>query len=97
MVKVISLKNIHKFAYLKLDPLKKEDIYIVYIETNSKLIANLKAKTKVDQIEIINFYIDDDFKSEGIERIMISNLIHYGKKISLKQFHAKLLKYKKSF
>ncbi len=80
MVKVISLKNIHKFAYLKLDPLKKEDIYIVYIETNSKLIANLKAKTKVDQIEIINFYIDDDFKSEGIERIMISNLIHYGQK-----------------
>ncbi len=80
MVKVISLKNIHKFAYLKLDPLKKEDNYIVYIENNSKLIANLKTKTKGDQIEIIHFYISDDFKSEGIERIMISNLIHYGKK-----------------
>ncbi|MCD2349453.1 cation diffusion facilitator family transporter [Borreliella americana] len=84
MVKIISLKNIHKFAYLKLDPLKKEDIYIVYIENNSKSISNLKAKAKADQIEIINFYIDDDFKSEGIERIMISNLIHYGKKNKFK-------------
>ncbi len=35
MVKVISLKNLHKFTYLKLDPLKKEDICIVYIENNS--------------------------------------------------------------
>ncbi|MBB6212730.1 cation diffusion facilitator family transporter [Borreliella californiensis] len=84
MVKVISLKNIHKFAYLKVDPLKKEDICIVYIENNSKSIANLKAKAKADQIEIIHFYIDDDFKSEGIERIMISNLIHYGKKNKFK-------------
>lgn len=97
MVKVISLKNLHKFTYLKLDPFKKEDICIVYIENNSKLIANLKAKTKADQIEIIHFYISDDFKSEGIERIMISNLIYYSKKINLKQFHVKLLKYKKSF
>ncbi|WNY66044.1 cation diffusion facilitator family transporter [Borreliella andersonii] len=84
MVKVINLKNIHKFTYLKLDTLKKEDIYIAYIENNSKLIANLKAKEKTDQIEIINFHIDDDFKSEGIERIMISNLIHYGKKNKFK-------------
>ncbi|WNY69730.1 cation diffusion facilitator family transporter [Borreliella andersonii] len=84
MVKVITLKNIHKFTYLKLDTLKKEDIYIAYIENNSKLIANLKAKEKTDQIEIINFHIDDDFKSEGIERIMISNLIHYSKKIKFK-------------
>ncbi|MCD2401135.1 cation transporter [Borreliella bissettiae] len=84
MVKVISLKNIHKFAYLKLDPLKKEDICIVYIEKNSKLIANLKAKAKADQIKITHLYIDDDFKSEGIERIMISNLIHYGKKNKFK-------------
>ncbi|WNY63058.1 cation transporter [Borreliella carolinensis] len=84
MVKVINLKNIHKFAYLKLDPLKKEDICIVYIENNSKLIANLKAKAKDDQIKITHFYIDDDFKSENIERIMISNLIYYGKKNKFK-------------
>ncbi|WNY60382.1 cation transporter [Borreliella bissettiae] len=84
MVKVINLKNIHKFAYLKLDPFKKEDICIVYIENNSKLIANLKAKAKDDQIKITHFYIDDNFKSEGIERIMISNLIHYGKKNKFK-------------
>ncbi|EEC21048.1 conserved hypothetical integral membrane protein [Borreliella afzelii ACA-1] len=90
MVKVISLKNIHKFAYLKLDPLKKEDNYIVYIENNSKLIANLKTKTKGDQIEIIHFYISDDFKSEGIERIMISNLIHYGKKNKFKTISCKI-------
>lgn len=90
MVKVISLKNIHKFAYLKLDPLKKEDNYIVYIENNSKLIANLKTKAKGDQIEIIHFYISDDFKSEGIERIMISNLIHYGKKNKFKTISCKI-------
>ncbi|WKC77238.1 cation diffusion facilitator family transporter [Borreliella valaisiana] len=90
MVKVINLKNIHKFAYLKLDPLKKEDIYIVYIENNSKLIANLKATTIDDQIKIIHFYIDDDFKSEGIERIMISNLIHYGKKNKFKTILCKI-------
>ncbi|WP_373584725.1 cation diffusion facilitator family transporter [Borreliella afzelii] len=90
MVKVISLKNIHKFAYLKLDPLKKEDNYIVYIENNLKLIANLKTKTKGDQIEIIHFYISDDFKSEGIERIMISNLIHYGKKNKFKTISCKI-------
>lgn len=90
MVKIISLKNIHKFAYLKLDPLKKEDNYIVYIENNSKLIANLKTKTKGDQIEIIHFYISDDFKSEGIERIMISNLIHYGKKNKFKTISCKI-------
>ncbi|WKC90983.1 cation diffusion facilitator family transporter [Borreliella carolinensis] len=84
MVKVISLKSIHKFTYLKLDPLKKEDICIVYIENNSKLIANLKAKANADQIEITHFYIDDNFKSEGIERIMISNLIHYSKKNKFK-------------
>lgn len=90
MVKVISLKNIHKFSYLKLDPLKKEDNYIVYIENNSKLIANLKTKTKGDQIEIIHFYISDDFKSEGIERIMISNLIHYGKKNKFKTISCKI-------
>ncbi|WP_031489949.1 cation transporter [Borreliella garinii] len=90
MVKVISLKNLHKFTYLKLDPLKKEDICIVYIENNSKLIANLKAKTKADQIEIIHFYISDDFKSEGIERIMISNLIYYSKKNKLKTISCKI-------
>nr|WP_267510969.1 cation diffusion facilitator family transporter [Borreliella garinii] len=90
MVKVISLKNLHKFTYLKLDPLKKEDICIVYIENNSKLIANLKAKTKADQIEIIHFYISDDFKSEGIERIMISNLIYYSKKNKFKTISCKI-------
>ncbi|WKC78152.1 cation diffusion facilitator family transporter [Borreliella turdi] len=90
MIKVINLKNIHKFAYLKLDPLKKEDIHIVYIEKNSKLIANLKAKAKDNQIEIIHFYIDDDFKSEGIERIMISNLIYYGKKNKFKAISCKI-------
>ncbi|WPM05721.1 cation diffusion facilitator family transporter [Borreliella sinica] len=91
MVKVISLKNINKFAYLKLDPLQKEDIYIVYIENNSKLIANLKAKTQADQIEIIHFYINDNFKSEGIERIMISNLIYYGKKNKFKTISSKII------
>ncbi|KEO62563.1 cation diffusion facilitator family transporter [Borreliella garinii] len=90
MVKVISLKNLHKFTYLKLDPLKKEDICIVYIENNSKLIANLKAKTKADQIEIIHFYISEDFKSEGIERIMISNLIYYSKKNKFKTISCKI-------
>ncbi|WKC79987.1 cation diffusion facilitator family transporter [Borreliella tanukii] len=90
MVKVINLKNIHKFAYLKLDPLKKEDICIVYLENNSRLIANLKAKVTADQIEIIHFYIDDNFKSEGIERIMISNLIHYGKKNKFKTISCKI-------
>nr|WP_267915991.1 cation diffusion facilitator family transporter [Borreliella garinii] len=90
MVKVISLKNLHKFTYLKLDPLKEEDICIVYIENNSKLIANLKAKTKADQIEIIHFYISDDFKSEGIERIMISNLIYYSKKNKFKTISCKI-------
>ncbi|WNY66950.1 cation transporter [Borreliella lusitaniae] len=90
MVKVISLKNIHKFDYLKLDPLKGEDIYIVYIEKNSKLIANLKAKSKANQIEIIHFYINDDFKSEGIERIIISNLIYYGKKNKFKTISCKI-------
>ncbi len=90
MVKVISLKNLHKFTYLKLDPFKKEDICIVYIENNSKLIANLKAKTKADQIEIIHFYISDDFKSEGIERIMISNLIYYSKKNKFKTISCKI-------
>lgn len=90
MVKVISLKNLHKFTYLKLDPLKKEDICIVYIENNSKLIANLKAKTKADQIEIIHFYISEDFKSEGIERIMISNLIYYSKKNKFKIISCKI-------
>ncbi|QFI14717.1 cation diffusion facilitator family transporter [Borrelia sp. CA_690] len=90
MIKVISLKNIHKFTYLKLDPLKKEDTCIVYIENNSKLIANLKAKAKADQIEIIHFYIDDNFKSEGIERIMISNLIHYSKKNKFKTILCKI-------
>ncbi|WNY68801.1 cation transporter [Borreliella lusitaniae] len=90
MVKVISSKNIHKFDYLKLDPLKEEDIYIVYIEKNSKLIANLKAKSKANQIEIIHFYINDDFKSEGIERIIISNLIYYGKKNKFKTISCKI-------
>nr|WP_267509779.1 cation transporter [Borreliella garinii] len=90
MVKVISLKNLHKFTYLKLDPLKKEDICIVYIENNSKLIANLKAKTKADQIEIIHFYISEDFKSEGIERIVISNLIYYSKKNKFKTISCKI-------
>ncbi len=90
MVKVISLKYFHKFAYLKLDPLKKEDNYIVYIENNSKLIANLKTKTKGDQIEIIHFYISDDSKSEGIARIMISNLIHNGKKNKFKTISCKI-------
>ncbi|MBB6031259.1 divalent metal cation (Fe/Co/Zn/Cd) transporter [Borreliella spielmanii] len=90
MVKVISLKNIHKFDYLKLDPLQKEDVYIVYIENNSKLIANLKTKAKGNQIELIHFYISDDFKSEGIERILISNLIHYGKKNKFKTISCKI-------
>ncbi|WKC81824.1 cation diffusion facilitator family transporter [Borreliella tanukii] len=90
MVKVINLKNIHKFAYLKLDSLKKEDICIVYLENNSRLIANFKAKVTADQIEIIHFYIDDNFKSEGIERIMISNLIHYGKKNKFKTISCKI-------
>ncbi|AJA90408.1 membrane protein [Borreliella chilensis] len=90
MVKIISLKNINKFAYLKLGPLKKNDICIVYIENNSKLIANLKAKASDDKIEIMHFYIDNDFKSEGIERIMISNLIHYGKKNKFKTILCKI-------
>ncbi len=50
----------------------------------------LKTKTKADQIEIIHFYISDDFKSEGIERIMISNLIYYSKKNKLKTISCKI-------
>ncbi|UPA16463.1 cation diffusion facilitator family transporter [Borrelia coriaceae] len=80
MVKIINNKNINKCTHLELASLKKDEIYIVYIENNVEIVSYLKAKIQNKEIKINNFYINPNFKAEGIERILIHNLIHYGKK-----------------
>ncbi|AHH08587.1 cation transporter [Borrelia anserina] len=83
MVKMINNKNINKYTHLKLESLKKNEIYITYIENNIKTISYLKAKIQNKEIKINNFYIDPNFQAEGIERILINNLIYYSKKNKL--------------
>lgn len=89
MIKVINYKNINKCSHLKLESLKKDEIYIAYIENNTKIISYLKAQIKNKEIKINHFYIDANFKAEGIEKVLINNLIYYGKKNKLKKFYAK--------
>ncbi|AGT27560.1 cation diffusion facilitator family transporter [Borrelia miyamotoi] len=85
MIKVINYKNINKCSHLKLESLKKDEIYIAYIENNTKIISYLKAQIKNKEIKINHFYIDANFKAEGIEKVLINNLIYYGKKNKLKK------------
>ncbi|ASQ29365.1 hypothetical protein CDQ96_03055 [Borrelia miyamotoi] len=85
MIKVINYKNINKCSHLKLESLKKDEIYIAYIENNMKIISYLKAQIKNKEIKINHFYIDPNFKAEGIEKVLINNLIYYGKKNKLKK------------
>ncbi|AWG43235.1 hypothetical protein CR532_03220 [Candidatus Borreliella tachyglossi] len=90
MVKVINDKNINKFTNLKLKSLEKDEIYIAYIENNAKAVAYLKAQIKNAEIKVNDFYIDSHFKSEGIERIIINNLIYYGKQNRLKKISCEI-------
>ncbi|BCR21210.1 cation diffusion facilitator family transporter [Borrelia miyamotoi] len=85
MIKVINYKNINKCSHLKLESLKKDEIYIAYIENNMKIISYLKAQIKNKESKINHFYIDPNFKAEGIEKVLINNLIYYGKKNKLKK------------
>ncbi|ATQ14635.1 hypothetical protein BmHG_00628 [Borrelia miyamotoi] len=85
MIKIIKYKNINKYSHLKLESLKKDEIYIAYIENNMKIISYLKAQIKNKEIKINHFYIDPNFKAEGIEKVLINNLIYYGKKNKLKK------------
>ncbi|UPA09308.1 cation transporter [Borrelia nietonii YOR] len=85
MIKIINDKNINKCTHLKLASLKKNEIYIVYTENNIKTISYLKAQIQDKEIKINDFYIDPNFKAEGIERVLIHNLIYYGKKNKLQK------------
>lgn len=91
MIKIINNKNINKCTNLKLASLKKDEIYIIYTENNVEMVSYLKAKIQNKEIKINNFYIDPNFKAEGIERVLIHNLIYYGKKINYKKSYAKLM------
>ncbi|WP_024654878.1 cation diffusion facilitator family transporter [Borrelia hispanica] len=80
MIKIINSKNINKCTQLNLENLQKNEIYIAYVENNVNTISYLKAKIQDKEIQINNFYMDPNFHAEGIEKILIRNLIHYGKK-----------------
>ncbi|UER67771.1 cation transporter [Borrelia sp. BU AG58] len=83
MVKVINNKNINRYVNLNLEGLTQDEFYIAYIESHDKAISYIKAKTKDREIEVNDFYIDPNFKAEGIEKITFNNLIYYGKKNKL--------------
>ncbi|UPA18085.1 cation transporter [Borrelia puertoricensis] len=90
MIKIINNKNINKCTNLKLASLKKDEIYIAYTENNVEMVSYLKAKIQNKEIKINNFYIDQNFKAEGIERVLINNLIYYGKKNKLQKILCKI-------
>ena len=90
MIKIINYANIKKYSYLKLESLQKDEIYTIYIENNVKVISYLKAQIKNKEIKITHFYIDPNFRSEGIERVLIKNLIYYGKKNKMQKILCKI-------
>ncbi|WKC58161.1 cation transporter [Borrelia sp. P9F1] len=90
MVKVINNKNISKYVNLNLKSLKQAEFYIAYIENHAKAVSYIKAKTKDREIEVKDFYIDPNFKAEGIEKIVFNNLIYYGKKNKLQKISCEI-------
>ncbi|ACH93551.1 cation diffusion facilitator family transporter [Borrelia duttonii] len=90
MIKIINSKNINKCTQFNLENLQKNEIYIIYIENNVNAISYLKAKIQDKEIQINNFYMDPNFHSEGIEKILIRNLIHYGKKNKIHKILCKI-------
>ncbi|QMU99376.1 hypothetical protein F0310_03055 [Borrelia sp. A-FGy1] len=90
MVRVINNKNINKYENLNLQNLEQDEFLVAYIENNFKVISYTKAKIKDKKIEVNDFYIDSNFKAEGIEKIVFNNLIYYGKKNKIEKISCKI-------
>ncbi|WP_024653428.1 cation diffusion facilitator family transporter [Borrelia persica] len=90
MIKIITYKNINNCTHLNLGKIEKNEIYIAHVENNVKVISYLKAKIQDETIQINHFYMDPNFHAEGIEKILIRNLIYYGKKNKIQKVLCKI-------